>query len=85
MFQENLNELQLAKEQLSRVEQERAMEKERLSRVEQERVMEMEKLRLSEERLRKVVLLMRKQGLSAEEIATETGLNEEELEGYTKE
>ena len=63
MFQENLNELQLARERLSRVEQERALDR---------------------ERLRKAVMLMRKQGLSVDQIATETGLNVEELESYTK-
>ena len=75
MFQENLNELQLAKEQLSRVEQERTMEREKL---EQERA-------LDRERLRKAVILMRKQGLSVDQIAAETGLNREELKTYTKE
>ena len=71
IFQENLNKLEQS-------EQSRIIAEERLSRVEQERA-------LDKERLRKAVLLMRKQGLSVDEIATETGLNREELEVYTKE
>ena len=61
---------------LNQAEQGWALDKEKLSHTEQEK----EKVQQS---LRKAIVLMKKQGLSVEEIACETGLSTEELKAYT--
>ena len=63
----------------------RAMLKEMLSKVEKETEAYMFVSNLSLEwgnYLQKAVLLMRKQGLSIDEISSETGLSKSELESY---
>ena len=98
-YDEGMTKLSNTEAKLVLVEQNWAMDKEKLSHTseklslaEQEKVKaEQEKAKAEQEKVKaeqmlsKAVLLMRKQGLSLDEIACETGLSRSEISAYTEE